>query len=230
MVEALKRLPGNNEAIEDPIVTGDELLAGASEAVQRGVPQPTNLEMRCVFDSMTAGVRDHVHGQRRLRGPVDGHAVVGGELHRSPSPSGPRRPPAAGVLPHRRMRGPGGELSIDAVITAIQQVGLTLVVIAALSPCSRASSTSCWSAARTRLATPLMLLAPAFVGLLVLFVYPLLWEFNVSFTGMSLRNFRDPGFLGLETGLFLGIQNYIDVFTRPVLKTTELLPAVAARR
>ena len=28
------------------------------EAVKLGVPQPTNLEMRCVFDSMTAGIRD----------------------------------------------------------------------------------------------------------------------------------------------------------------------------
>jgi arabinogalactan oligomer/maltooligosaccharide transport system substrate-binding protein len=58
MVEALKRLPGNAEAIKDTIVTGDALLAGAAEAVVKGVPQPTNLEMRCVFDSMTTGVRD----------------------------------------------------------------------------------------------------------------------------------------------------------------------------
>jgi len=58
MVEALRRLPGNAEAIQDPIVTGDALLAGAAEAVVKGVPQPTNLEMRCVFDSMTTGVRD----------------------------------------------------------------------------------------------------------------------------------------------------------------------------
>jgi len=58
MVTALKRLPGNNDAIGDPIVTGDKLLAGAAEAVKLGVPQPTNLEMRCVFDAMTTGVRN----------------------------------------------------------------------------------------------------------------------------------------------------------------------------
>jgi arabinogalactan oligomer/maltooligosaccharide transport system substrate-binding protein len=56
MVKALKRLPGNASAIADPIVTGDVLLAGAAAAAQKGVPQPTNLEMRCIFDSMTAGV------------------------------------------------------------------------------------------------------------------------------------------------------------------------------
>lgn len=58
IVETLKRLPGNAEAIADPIVTGDPLLNGAAEAAKLGTPQPTNLEMRCVFDSMTAGVRD----------------------------------------------------------------------------------------------------------------------------------------------------------------------------
>ena len=58
MVEALRRLPVNNEAIADPVVTGDPFLAGSAAAIQYGVVQPTDLEMRCVFDSMTAGVRD----------------------------------------------------------------------------------------------------------------------------------------------------------------------------
>lgn len=68
MVETLKRLPGNAAAIEAPIVTGDALLAGAAEAAQKGVPQPTNLEMRCVFDSMTAGVRDMFTGNSDIAG------------------------------------------------------------------------------------------------------------------------------------------------------------------
>jgi len=63
MVKALKRLPGNAAAIADPIVTGDALLAGAAAAAQKGVPQPTNLEMRCVFDSMNAGIRDIFTGK-----------------------------------------------------------------------------------------------------------------------------------------------------------------------
>ena len=58
MVKTLKRLPGNLEALKDPIVTGDAYLAGAADAITHGVAQPTNLEMRCVFDSMTAGVRN----------------------------------------------------------------------------------------------------------------------------------------------------------------------------
>ena len=57
MVKTLRRLPANVDAIKDAIVTGDALLAAAADAVQKGVPQPTNLEMRCVFDRMTTGVR-----------------------------------------------------------------------------------------------------------------------------------------------------------------------------
>ncbi len=74
----------------------------------------------------------------------------------------------------------------------------------------------------SRLALPILLVAPAVVGLLLLYVYPLLWELNVSFTKMSIRNFVIPGFLGLtgEKNIFVGLQNYINVFTSPVLKET----------
>jgi arabinogalactan oligomer/maltooligosaccharide transport system substrate-binding protein len=68
MVTALKRLPGSAVAIEDAAVTGDDLLAGAAEAAQKGIPQPTNLEMRCVFDSMNAGVRDLFTGNSDVAG------------------------------------------------------------------------------------------------------------------------------------------------------------------
>ncbi len=75
---------------------------------------------------------------------------------------------------------------------------------------------------RSPLSLPIMLLTPAVFGLLVLYVYPLLWELNVSFTKMGIRNFVDPGFLGLTSDppIFIGFQNYIDVFTKPVLKQT----------
>ncbi|MGZ8474680.1 MAG: carbohydrate ABC transporter permease [Candidatus Limnocylindria bacterium] len=80
---------------------------------------------------------------------------------------------------------------------------------------------------RARLAVPLMLMAPAMVGLIALIAYPLLWELNVSFTNMSLRNFCEPGFptLGLFTecrtpgeNMFNGLDNYVSVFTRPILQ------------
>jgi arabinogalactan oligomer/maltooligosaccharide transport system permease protein len=63
---------------------------------------------------------------------------------------------------------------------------------------------------------PYMLLAPAIVGLLLLVVYPLLWEVNVSFTNLSPKHFRSPDFMGLR--------NYVDVFTQPVLKQVTFVP------
>lgn len=61
-----------------------------------------------------------------------------------------------------------------------------------------------------------MLMAPAIVGLFFLIIYPLLWELRLSFTNMSLRAFRDPQFIGLT--------NYIKVFTEPVLKQKNFFP------
>lgn len=58
MVEELRRLPANAEALADPIVTDDPLLKGAADALANGTPQPTNVEMRCVFDAMNTGIRD----------------------------------------------------------------------------------------------------------------------------------------------------------------------------
>jgi arabinogalactan oligomer/maltooligosaccharide transport system permease protein len=63
---------------------------------------------------------------------------------------------------------------------------------------------------------PYMLLAPAIVGLMLLVVYPLLWEINVSFTNLSPKHFQSPDFVGLS--------NYVDVFTKPVLKQVTFLP------
>lgn len=112
-------------------------------------------------------------------------------------------------------------MNLDAVTTALVQVGLTLVVIVALVAILEGFLYLLLvRTLKTRLAVPLMLVAPAVVGLAILIVFPLLWELNVSFTKMSLRNFRDPGFLGLGNDMFVGITNYIEVFTLPVLKLT----------
>lgn len=67
-VETLKRLPSNASILSDPIVTGDPGLEGAGDAVSKGVPQPINVEMRCNFDAMTAGVRDMFGGNSDIAG------------------------------------------------------------------------------------------------------------------------------------------------------------------
>lgn len=65
-------------------------------------------------------------------------------------------------------------------------------------------------------ALPFMLLAPAVIGLIALVIYPLLWELRLSFTNMSLKAFRNPE--------FIGIKNYVRVFTEPVLKQKMFFP------
>jgi arabinogalactan oligomer/maltooligosaccharide transport system permease protein len=65
-------------------------------------------------------------------------------------------------------------------------------------------------------ALPFMLLAPAIIGLIALVVYPLLWEFRLSMTNMSLNHFKNY--------TFIGFANYLKVFTTPVLKQKMFFP------
>lgn len=65
----------------------------------------------------------------------------------------------------------------------------------------------------------IMLISPAVIGLLILQVFPLLWEARLSFTNMSLKHFFNFDFIGLK--------NYIRVFTEPVLKQVTFFPLLA---
>jgi arabinogalactan oligomer/maltooligosaccharide transport system permease protein len=67
-----------------------------------------------------------------------------------------------------------------------------------------------------KFALPIMLLAPAILGLVALVIYPMIWELNISFTNMSLRHFLEPEYIGFN--------NYLSVFNRPVLKQKFFLP------
>jgi arabinogalactan oligomer/maltooligosaccharide transport system permease protein len=117
-------------------------------------------------------------------------------------------------------------MNFDQSAAAAQEIVLTLIFIAAAVAILEGVLYLLlvrWL--RARLAVPLMLIAPAFIGLLVLIAYPLLWELNVSFTSMSLRRFCPPGFptLGLFTeckgeNMFVGLENFARVFTKPVLQ------------
>ena len=116
-------------------------------------------------------------------------------------------------------------LDLNQAWTALRDVGMTLVVIVLAVIVIEVITYLIFVRWRkSRLSLPIMLVMPAVIGLLVLYVYPLLWEFNVSFTKMSLKYFTNPGFLGLDTdkgNIFVGLQNYIDVFTKPVLPQTS---------
>jgi len=66
---------------------------------------------------------------------------------------------------------------------------------------------------------PVMLLAPGVVGLLLLMAYPLVFEFSLAFSDMNIRRFNDPSY-----SLQNGIDNFIGVFTRPVLQQAYFFP------
>jgi len=125
----------------------------------------------------------------------------------------------------------------EAALTALTDVGLTLLVLAIAVVLIEAVLYLVlvrWR--KSRMALPFMLLAPGIIAILVLYGYPLLYEFNLSFTKMNIRNFVEPGLLGLtwegtilegtplaaEEDIFVGLQNYIDVFTMPVLRQTSV--------
>lgn len=122
---------------------------------------------------------------------------------------------------------------IDQAITAFLDVGTSLIVIVLAIVAMEVVLYLIFGRWRkSRRTLLILLLAPAVVGIAVLYVYPLLYEFNLSFTKMNIRNFIEPGLLGLtwegtplepfgaERDIFVGLQNYIDVFTKPVLKQT----------
>jgi len=90
-------------------------------------------------------------------------------------------------------------------LTILYVVGISLVIEVILYFVLVRWLKSKWSLA-------IMLLAPAVVGILLLYIWPVFWELRISFTNMSLRHFKNPEFIGL--------QNYIAVFTEPVLKKT----------
>lgn len=110
-------------------------------------------------------------------------------------------------------------VNVDLMLNSLREVGETVfLVLAGTVLLELVLYIVLVRGLRSKLAIPYMLLAPAVVGLLGLVLYPILWELNVSFTKMSLNNFRIPGFLGLNNNMYVGLDQYVKVFTKPVLK------------
>lgn len=105
----------------------------------------------------------------------------------------------------------------QTMLTSLKEVGSTaLFILAAAAILELILYFVLVKWLKSKFAFAFMLLAPAAVGLLLLVIYPLVWELRLSFTNMSLRAFRNPVFIGLE--------NYVKVFTTPVLKQMRFFP------
>lgn len=116
-------------------------------------------------------------------------------------------------------------MDVDRSVAALSEVLVTLAIFAAgIAIMEGVLYLVLVRWLKARLALPILLIAPALVGLLALIVYPLVWELNVSFTNMSLNRLCDPGFpAGLLAEcrgqpMFVGLDNYVRVFTLPVLQ------------
>jgi arabinogalactan oligomer/maltooligosaccharide transport system permease protein len=66
-----------------------------------------------------------------------------------------------------------------------------------------------------------MLITPAIAGLSLLLVFPLLYEIVLAFSNMNLFHFRNPDY-----SLKIGLNNFIRVFTKPILQTSTFLPVL----
>lgn len=89
----------------------------------------------------------------------------------------------------------GSTVLLILLVAIVLEVALYFILVRAL---------------KYKYAIPIMLIAPAMLGLILLNIFPLFWELIISFTNMSLRHFM--------TYDFIGLQNYAKVFTDPVLK------------
>jgi arabinogalactan oligomer/maltooligosaccharide transport system substrate-binding protein len=52
MVETLSRLPARREALQDEAVTSDPLLEASARQMEVGIPMPSVVEMRAIWDAM----------------------------------------------------------------------------------------------------------------------------------------------------------------------------------
>jgi arabinogalactan oligomer/maltooligosaccharide transport system permease protein len=108
----------------------------------------------------------------------------------------------------------------DVMLKSLSEVFLTvLVVLAAIVVLEGLLYLILVRWLKMKNAMVAMLISPAIIGLLVLQVFPLLWEARLSFTNMSLKHFFAVD--------FIGIKNYVRVFTEPVLKQVRFFPLLA---
>ncbi len=110
--------------------------------------------------------------------------------------------------------------SLKVILSSLGQVGSTILVIAVATAMIEVVLYLIFGKLLNHKYTlPIMLLAPAAIGLLLLIVYPIAFEIRLSFSNMSLRHFRNPTY-----GLAQAAKNFKNLFTEPVLKQQYFFP------
>jgi arabinogalactan oligomer/maltooligosaccharide transport system permease protein len=179
-MERLKILPSRTALLEDPALTGDPTLAASAVQMRQGKPMPVAPELRAVWDAMRPHYQALLAGNRTPREAADAmqrdaQAMIQ-RMNQEPQP------------------GPAG-LLLQAVLVAL--VVLFLV-----------RQRDAWRQFRIDWRTQrfaYLLVGPALLVIALTIVYPFVYNIILSFSNMSLRNFRDWQITGL--------QNYAQVFT-----------------
>ena len=82
-------------------------------------------------------------------------------------------------------------LSFDIMLRSLQEVGSVVVWLAVFVVVLEAGLyVFLIKYLKSKYALPIMLLMPAAIGLALLIVYPILYEFRLAFSNMSLNNFK----------------------------------------
>ncbi len=114
------------------------------------------------------------------------------------------------------MRGLTGKV----IAESFNQVGFTILVIIVVAAIVELFVYVLFSKIlKNKYTLPVMLMAPAAVGLLLLIIYPIAFEVRLAFSNMSLRHFKNPTF-----GIAQGWNNFKLIFTEPVLKQVMFFP------
>lgn len=181
-MQRLKTLPSLKKLMSDPYLQSDPTLAASARQVQQSRPMPIIAEMRAVWDAM--------------RPPYQ--SLLAGELTAQQAAS---KMQSESVRSIRLMN---QQLQPDRSVLVIQSIGVLLLGFFLFRQRSVISQLrSDWS--RHRLAY--LFVAPAILVTLLTIVYPFIYNIVLSFSNMSLRNFRDWQMVGL--------QNYLQVLYEP---------------
>lgn len=114
-------------------------------------------------------------------------------------------------------------LTAEVFGRSISEIGVTVLAVIALVVVVEVGLFFLLKRAlKWKFALPVMLVAPAFIGLAILVAYPILYNFWLSFSNMSLRRFTPER--GMTVGLAEAWDNIKTVFTEPVLKQQHFFP------
>ncbi|MGB9664324.1 MAG: extracellular solute-binding protein [Ignavibacteria bacterium] len=185
----LNTFPTHKEVYNDPFIKENEILINSQRQIELGKPMPIISEMRAVWDAMRPYYQ----------------AVLGGAM--SPEVAAQRMQDEA-VKKIQEMHEDVTSTTAELIFIIASIVGLILILIlsrktilAFLKDLSKNSFAY-------------YLVLPAFVVMILVIIYPFMYNIVLSFSNMNLRHINDWSIIGFN--------QYIKVFSEPIFYTVFL--------